>query len=128
MSNRSAAVISLLLVALSLVVGVLLHPELPDPMPSHWNAAGEVDGFMPKPWGVFLLPLVTAGLTLMLLAIPAIDPLKANATTSGAGQRLRGVDPGSPRRGEEPGQRADDDRRGQASSQGPRGDGHRPVA
>lgn len=78
MSNRSTAVISLLLVALSVVVGVLLYPVLPDPMPSHWNAAGEVDGYMSKAWGVFLLPLVTAGLTLMLLVIPAIDPLKAN--------------------------------------------------
>lgn len=73
--------ISLVLIGLCLVVGVLLYPQLPDPMPSHWNAAGEVDGYMSKVWGVFLLPLITASLTLMLLVIPSIDPLKANIET-----------------------------------------------
>jgi uncharacterized membrane protein len=55
-----------------------LSAQLPDPMPSHWNAAGQVDGYMSKFWGILLLPLMTAGLVLLFLAIPNIDPLKAN--------------------------------------------------
>ena len=47
-------------------------------MPSHWNIAGEVDGYMPRLWGLFLLPLVLVGIFLLYLAIPRIDPLKAN--------------------------------------------------
>jgi uncharacterized membrane protein len=47
-------------------------------MPSHWNAAGEIDGYMPKFWGVFLMPIVTIALVGLFLAIPHIDPLKAN--------------------------------------------------
>jgi uncharacterized membrane protein len=33
---------------------------------------------MPKFWGVFLLPLITLGLLGLFLAVPALDPLKAN--------------------------------------------------
>jgi uncharacterized membrane protein len=33
---------------------------------------------MPKLWGVFLMPLISLGLFLLFLLIPAIDPLKAN--------------------------------------------------
>lgn len=54
------------------------YPSLPDSMASHWNAAGEVDGFM----GKFDLHLLLVGLTffliLVFLAIPRIDPLKKN--------------------------------------------------
>ena len=78
MSTRTTAVISVLLIALSVIAGIVLYPELPDPMPSHWNAAGEVDGYMSKFWGVFLVPLLSAGLLAMLLAIPSMDPRRAN--------------------------------------------------
>ena len=78
MSTKISVTISFILIAIALVVGVVLYAQLPDPMPSHWNAAGQVDGYMPKFWGIFLLPLVTVGIMLLLLAIPQIDPLKAN--------------------------------------------------
>jgi len=66
------------MIALAFIVGILLYPQMPDPMPSHWNIAGEVDGYMPRFWGLFLLPLVMVGIFLLYLAIPRIDPLKAN--------------------------------------------------
>jgi len=51
---------------------------MPDKMASHWNAQGEVDGYMSKFWGVFLMPTVSVGLFLLFLLMPKIDPLKAN--------------------------------------------------
>ncbi len=78
MSNKLTLILSFSLVLAAAVVGLALYAQLPDPMPSHWNAAGEVDGYMSRFWGVFLLPLTTAGLTLLLFAVPFIDPLKAN--------------------------------------------------
>lgn len=78
MSTRATVILSLLLIGLTVVAGIVLYPELPDPMPAHWNAAGEVDGYMSKFWGVFLVPIVTAGLVPLLVAIPSIDPLRAN--------------------------------------------------
>ena len=69
---------SLILILLSFIVGVFLYPKLPSKMASHWNLKGEVDGFMPKSWGVFSLPILCLGLFLLLLFIPEIDPLKKN--------------------------------------------------
>lgn len=68
------------MIALAFILGIWLYPQMPDPMPSHWNAAGEVDGYTAKNWGLFLLPLVMVGMFLLYLAIPRIDPLKANIT------------------------------------------------
>lgn len=78
MSTKASVILSFALIALAVAVGIVLYPQLPDPMPSHWDAAGEVDGYMSKFWGVFLMPLMTAGLTLLLVAVPSIDPLRAN--------------------------------------------------
>ena len=59
-------------------MGLVLYARLPDPMPSHWNAAGEIDGYMSKFWGIFLMPIITVVLVPLFLIIPQIDPLKAN--------------------------------------------------
>lgn len=67
-----------LVIAAMFVIGALLYPQLPAEMPSHWNIRGQVDGTMPKPWGVYLLPLVTLSVYLLLLVLPRIDPKRAN--------------------------------------------------
>jgi uncharacterized membrane protein len=65
-------------VILTLAISIALYPSLPDQIPSHWNAAGEVDGYFPKFWGTFFLPLLMAGLVALLIVIPGIDPLREN--------------------------------------------------
>jgi uncharacterized membrane protein len=45
-------------------------------MASHWNLNDQVDDYMPKFWGVFMMPLVTLGMFVLFLVIPNIDPLK----------------------------------------------------
>jgi uncharacterized membrane protein len=78
MSTKAATITIIGIIAISFIIAVALYPIMPDPMPSHWNAAGEIDGYMSKFWGLFLMPLISVGLFLMFLAIPRIDPLKAN--------------------------------------------------
>ena len=78
MSNKTSAIVSFSLIAIAFLVGVILYAQLPDPMPAHWNAAGEIDGYMSKFWGVFLVPVITIVLVPLFLVIPNIDPLKAN--------------------------------------------------
>lgn len=78
MSTRTTTIITLLLILIATVAGLLLWNQLPDQMASHWNANDEVDGYMSKFWGVFMMPLVTLGLFLLFLVIPNIDPNKAN--------------------------------------------------
>jgi len=70
--------IILFVILLSFAIGVYLYPQMPESMASHWNAQGQVDGYMSKCWGVFLMPLASLFLFLLFLLIPKIDPLKVN--------------------------------------------------
>ncbi|KPJ85864.1 hypothetical protein AMJ57_01500 [Parcubacteria bacterium SG8_24] len=67
-----------LLVWTALLLGVMLYQSLPETMASHWNSRGEVDGYMPRFWGVFLMPSVMALMAGLFMVIPKIDPLKKN--------------------------------------------------
>ncbi|NOH01126.1 MAG: SdpI family protein [Chloroflexi bacterium] len=78
MSTKLTSMIVLGMVAIAVIAGALLWNQLPDQMASHWNANDQVDGYMPKFWGVFLMPLVILGMFALFLIIPNIDPLKAN--------------------------------------------------
>ena len=77
-STRTSILTCAALIAVATLVGLALYPQLPDPMPSHWDANGTVDGYMSRVWGVLLVPLMTAGLAVLLFAIPSMDPLPAN--------------------------------------------------
>lgn len=64
-------------VALIVLVASLaswLYPILPDPVPTHWNLQGEVDGYMAKPWGVFAGPLIILGVWILLRVLPFVSP------------------------------------------------------
>jgi immunity protein, SdpI family len=78
MSNRMTLIVGIALLATSCIVAVALYPRMPTPMASHWDANGQVNGYVSTFWGLFLMPLMTTGLFLLLWAIPNIDPLKAN--------------------------------------------------
>jgi uncharacterized membrane protein len=78
MSTRTTTIVVLIMIAVATLAGLALWSRLPDQMASHWNIHDQVDGYMPKVWGVFLLPLITLGLLGLFLAVPSLDPLKAN--------------------------------------------------
>ena len=66
-------VVSIVLVLVMFGIAVWFYPQLPDLVPSHWNAVGEVDGYTAKPWGVLLLPTITLGMLVLMLALPTGD-------------------------------------------------------
>lgn len=78
MTTKNTSILVLILIALAIVAGIVIWDRLPDQMASHWNANDEVDGYIPKFWGVFLMPLVTLGMFALFIALPNMDPLKAN--------------------------------------------------
>jgi uncharacterized membrane protein len=78
MSNRTTLIISSILIVAGILAGLLLWSQLPEQMASHWNVNDQVDGYISKFWGVFLMPLVTLGMLVLFLVVPSIDPLKAN--------------------------------------------------
>ena len=78
MNMRKSEIIVLGIILLSFIIGIYLYPQMPEKMASHWNTQGQIDGYMSKFWGLFLMPFVLVGLALLFTAIPRIDPLKAN--------------------------------------------------
>ena len=53
---------------------------MPEKVASHWNSKGEVDGYMSKFWGIFLMPILSIVLLVLFVLFPKIDPLKKNIT------------------------------------------------
>ncbi|MEZ5472344.1 MAG: SdpI family protein [Marinicella sp.] len=50
------------------------EPKLPEIIPTHWNIDGEIDGWTKKPWGVYLLPVISSISSLLLMLLPKIAP------------------------------------------------------
>lgn len=71
--NRRAWIALGALCIVSFLGHLALFPQLPDIVPTHWDAAGNVDGWSGKmaTLGLDLLPL---GLLALFYALPKIDP------------------------------------------------------
>lgn len=74
MSLRRAHLISLGLTMASFAIALALYSRLPDPVPTHWNLRGQVNGWTPKPWGAYALPLTQLGTLLFLILAPRLSP------------------------------------------------------
>lgn len=68
----------LILIVLGFVLGAYFYPSLPDRVPVHWNAKGEINGYGSKFFGAFGLPLINLGMYLLFLVLPYIDPKRKN--------------------------------------------------
>ncbi|MFH1405245.1 MAG: SdpI family protein [Patescibacteria group bacterium] len=73
----STAIISIL-IFISFFMAAYLYPYFPQSVASHWNVNGQVDGYMPKFWGLFLMPLISIVMMVLFILLPKIDPLKKN--------------------------------------------------
>lgn len=71
-------IVIILIILISFIIGIYFYFQFPDRVASHWNARGEVDGYISKFWGAFLMPIISIALWLLFLLIPKIDPLKKN--------------------------------------------------
>lgn len=78
MKISRAEIAVLVLVLASFAAGCYFYPMLPERVASHWNARGEVDGYMPRFWGAFLMPLISLVLLATFVVIPRVDPKRRN--------------------------------------------------
>ena len=74
MNKIRADIISSLFVIATLVFAAVLYPSLPEMIPTHWNAQGEVDGYMKKPGGVLMMPAMALFTFIIMKIIPVISP------------------------------------------------------
>jgi immunity protein, SdpI family len=78
MSTKTTWIVLGILTAASLVMGLAVYGMLPDQVASHWNGQGEADGYSSALSGILLLPAIMIGTVVLIMFIPAIDPLKEN--------------------------------------------------
>jgi len=72
--NRALRFLGLLLVLAGFAYAAMMSPRLPERVASHWDAAGRVNGTMPKPWGVFIVPLVMLFIWGLFQVLPRMSP------------------------------------------------------
>jgi uncharacterized membrane protein len=65
-----------LTMAASAAASVWFYRNFPDRVPTHWNAAGEVDGWSSPEFAAFFFPAIIIALYLLLVFLPAADPQK----------------------------------------------------
>ena len=76
--NLKLLIITSLVILLPIVAGVILWNRLPEQMPSHWNAAGEIDGWSSKWFSVFGMPLLMLAFQWICALGTSADPKKNN--------------------------------------------------
>jgi uncharacterized membrane protein len=72
--------LALSFVVASFAVVAVLYGKMVDPLPTHWDLHGNVDGWIAKPWGALILPLTQLGVVVCLLVAPRISPREAPMT------------------------------------------------
>ena len=77
--NSLVLILTTLVTLLPIILGVILYNKLPEQIPSHFNTAGEVDGYMAKNVMVFGVPIGLALLNVFTIFALETDPKKQNA-------------------------------------------------
>ena len=78
----------IILIIATLAAAAYFYPQLPERVPSHWNIQGRVDGYSSRFWGAFGIPLMNAGIYLMMVFLPLIDPRRENYVKFAATYRI----------------------------------------
>lgn len=72
--NKGTLLLTTAVMLLPIVVGLLLWKRLPEQMPMHWNAAGEVDGWGNRAMVVFAFPLFVLAIHWLCVLVTSMDP------------------------------------------------------
>ena len=76
--NKKTLLWTTAVMLLPVVVGLLLWNRMPEQLPVHWNAAGEVDGWGSRAMAVFFLPLFVLAIHWICFFATCADPKNKN--------------------------------------------------
>ena len=79
--NLKTLIVTSILIVLPVLAGIILWDRLPEQMATHWNAAGDIDGWTNKPFTVFGLPLILLAAQWLCVLGTLADPKKENHPT-----------------------------------------------
>ena len=69
---------AIIIIIFSFLIGIYSYGYFPDKIASHWGSNGQVNGYMSKFWGIFLVPIISIAMLLLFYFLPKLDPLKKN--------------------------------------------------
>jgi uncharacterized membrane protein len=75
--------IPLFIIVVAVVASVVVYPRLPETIPTHWNMAGQPDGWSSRAFGALITPVLLLVIWGFYRVLPAIDPRGANYTKFG---------------------------------------------
>jgi uncharacterized membrane protein len=70
--------ISLMIVVAAFIVSAVVYPRLPATIPTHWDLAGQPNGWSSRFWGAWLIPIFLLGMWALVRVLPRIDPRGSN--------------------------------------------------
>ncbi|MFH1047483.1 MAG: SdpI family protein [Patescibacteria group bacterium] len=72
--HRPTEAVMLALLASNCIASYFFYQGFPERVPTHWNFAGEIDGWSGPGFAAFFFPAMIIGLYLLLTFIPLADP------------------------------------------------------
>lgn len=76
--NLKTLIITSVITLLPIIAGLILWDKLPERVPTHFGISGEADGFTPKAFAVFGLPLFLLAVHWVCTIVTSVDPKKQN--------------------------------------------------
>ncbi len=76
--NLKVLIITSIIILLPMLAGLILWNQLPEQVPFHWNAAGEIDGWASKAVAVFVPSAAMLALQWLCVLVTSTDPKKQN--------------------------------------------------
>ncbi len=75
---RNTTYLAISIIVIQVLVAVVTYPFMPPIVPSHWDAAGNVNGYTPRLLNAILLPGISIVLFLLLRFLPSVSPKLSN--------------------------------------------------
>lgn len=73
-SYRPLVLLTLSVIIVQILISVLTYPFLPAWVPSHWDAAGRINSYMPKLINALIYPIISAFLYVVLRVVAGASP------------------------------------------------------
>ena len=80
MIDKKGLIISSVICLLPIAMSAAVYHKLPEQVATHWGADGLPNGYMPRFWGAFGMPLLLAALNLLVWVALDNDPKRKNAS------------------------------------------------
>lgn len=72
--NLKMMIVTSVIILLPIIFGLAVWNKLPEEIPIHWNAQGEIDGYTGKAGAVFMMPAFLAALHWVCMLVTGLDP------------------------------------------------------